>query len=140
MNRKATFPQPRVRFRMLAAAAAFLVSVDPSAAQTTMNDATMHTICSAYSATLAWQLAVVSKDMTGAGKMGDWAEAHASAAIDIDRAAGLQAWATRDIISQLTAKLKESVSRDRNRMLELGRQHGDACAALARKIEELHRR
>ncbi|MEQ1713849.1 MAG: hypothetical protein ABL908_20975, partial [Hyphomicrobium sp.] len=68
-----------------------------------VSESVQHIICSAYSATLAWQLAIVNNDMAST-KMGDWAEAHAQTAIAVDRTIGGQAWATRDLINQLTIK------------------------------------
>jgi hypothetical protein len=68
-----------------------------------------YVICSAYSAMMA---AVMNsrKLLNEAEKMGRLAETHAAIAIALDELEGLPAWATRDLVSQLTANLKSQAT------------------------------
>lgn len=103
--------------------------------QTATDLAAQHVICSAYSAMLAQVLSRQGmKD--AAVKVGEWAESHAAEAIDRDRKNGnLAAWVTRDLISQLTAKLKES-AKTPAAVMDLANKHQEPCVALAKTMPQ----
>jgi hypothetical protein len=113
---------------------AFLMTGAPLAQQAEV-PSVPHVICSAYDATLARELAHAGLT-TQSTKIGEWAEAHAAAAIALDKLDRLPAWASRDLISQLTERFRAQAATHEG-MLELSKKHEETCVALAKRMGEV---
>ena len=114
-----------------------MLIVSPASAQRPEPPSVKHVICSAYSATMA-AFMNSTKLLDQAEKTGKIAETHAAIAIALDELEGLPAWATRDLISQLTVNLKTQAA-TQSAVLELGSKHNATCAALAHRFAEIER-
>lgn len=121
--------------RVLACVAFTILMTRAPLAQQAEIPSVPHVICSAYSTTLARELAHAGLT-TQSTKMGEWAEAHAAAAIALDELDSLPAWATRDLISQLTERFRAQAATHEG-MLELSKKHEETCVALAKRMGEV---
>lgn len=91
-----------------------------------------HVICSAFYSTSARYMAL-RKQLSEADKLGELAERHARKAIELDVSAGLQAWATRDLVSQLSFRWRANAE-DPAAYSPIADKHRAKCDFLSGKL------